>query len=106
MSRYILVPMDDDGAQVKSLALPAGLVCNNVYDNLKHNVKDVQRLKSLISKLASNQISESEDGTVICRDRQLKGIKLRDVLKDICNNKFRAKHEDFYEMLRGFNIVL
>ena len=103
MSRYILVPVDD--GDIRNLIVPNGIVCSNVYESLKCKVKDVKKLKSLIKDLSKNEISEGEDGSVVCRDINLKSINLRDVLRDICNSKFHEKYEEFYEMLRKFDII-
>jgi hypothetical protein len=103
MSRYILVPVDD--GDCISLSIPQGLVCNEMFEDLKNKVMNKKKLKTLIQELASNLISESEDGCITRKDKKISNVKLRDALIDTCNSEFFEKYESFYKILRDLGIT-
>ena len=103
MSRYILVPVDD--GDCISLKIPQGLVCNEMFEDLKHKVINKKKLKMLIQELAANLISESEEGYMTRKDEQISDVKLRDALIDTCNSEFFEKYESFYKILRQLGIT-
>lgn len=104
MSRYILVPVED--GEMKTVNIPPQLIVNSLYDELSSEVTDKQRLKWLTIQLAKNRISEDDDGSVTCKDRCLFDLKLRTVVKDICNHKYFEEYEPFYSFLRNVNVTL
>lgn len=103
MSRYILVPAE--GGSVVTIDIPNGLVCNDLYDELKPKVKDVNRLQWLLRQLGMNIITEDRDGTMMIDNRRIPDVILRECLIDTCNNTFLEKHEKFYSTLRDFNVT-
>ena len=103
MSRYILV-LVEDGTEL-SINLPKGLVCNVLYDDLESKVKDVDRLQWLVKQLALNVITEDNDGVMLIKDKRIPSVNLREALVDTCNDKFLEKHEQFYTILRQFDVV-
>ena len=103
MSCYILVPVED-GTEL-SINLPKGLVCNILYDDLESKVKDVDRLQWLVKQLALNVITEDNDGVMLIKDKRIPSVNLREALVDTCNDKFLEKHEQFYTILRKFDVV-
>jgi len=103
MSRYILVPIDNGDAI--SLSIPEGLVCNEMYEDLRHKVMNKKKLKKLIQELASNLISESEEGYITSNDKKISDVKLREALIDTCNSEFYEKYESFYKILRNLGIT-
>ena len=52
-----------------------------------------------------NDITEDDNGCVVCRDNNAVEIKFRDGLIDICNNDFHEKYEKFYALLRKTNVL-
>ena len=103
MSRYLLVPVD--GGDQLPIKIPPGLVCNTLFDAIKSRVKDKSRLSWLIKQLALNCITEDDDGVMICKDKRIPDVMLRDAIIDTCNNLFLEKNESFYKILRNFNIT-
>lgn len=103
MSRYILVPVEDGNNL--SISIPKGIVCNVLYDELSPKVKNDQRLDWLLKQLAVNFIMEDDDGVMTVKDQRIPDINLREALIDTCNDKFLQKHEQFYSILRKFNIT-
>ena len=105
MSRYMLIPVEDDTAASIPVDLPDGIVCDEVYQSIKRKVKDIERLNWLIGKLTHNRITESPTGLIMWNGTQMK-LNFRDVIIDTCNNIFKREYEDFYKLLRGFDISL
>ena len=56
MSRYILVPT----AEGTEKSITTDLVCDVIYEELKNDVINKQKLKRVLEQLARNQNSESE----------------------------------------------
>lgn len=104
MSRYVLMPVEDGGSPV-TLPLPDGLLVNDLFDELKKEVADKERLGNIIKQMALNDISEYQDGNIALKNSKVLNINYRNAIIDICNNRFIEKYEEFYEFLRNFDIV-
>lgn len=106
MSRYLLIPADETSADIKTVTVPEGLIFNELYINLRDKVINKSKLKMIADCLARNEISETEDGAILHRDKKVaEGFNLRDALIDTCNNTFLEKYEQFYKLLRMFDII-
>ena len=104
MSRYLLVPADGIG-ESKSIIIPPELVVTDLFTELQVGVKDKNRLRWLITEFSRCGISETENGLVRFKDRDLK-INFRSFLTDSSNFKYFKKYEKLYEILRTFNVRL
>lgn len=103
MSRYILVPFDD--GENLTIQMPKGLVCNDLFDELKTKVADEKRLQWLIKQMALHIITEDNEGVMVVKDKKVPNVNFRQALIDTCNDVFLQEHEQFYEILRKFNIT-
>ena len=103
MSRYLLIPVSE--GEAKTILIPDGLISDDIYKDLEQHVINKNKLKWLLRQLALNDITEDDNGCVVCRDNNAVEIKFRDALIDICNNDFHEKYEKFYALLRNFNIT-
>ena len=104
MSRYLLMPVDDSKDPV-TVEVPEGLICNTMFDDIKHQVINKKKLRWLLQQLVKHDVSESDEGYITLKDKKVSNVILRDALIDTCNSEFYEKHEDFYEILRKFDIV-
>ena len=104
MSRYLLMPIDNDKEAI-TVEIPNGLVCSTMFDELKDQVLNKKKLRWLLQQLVKNNVSESEDGFITHKDKKVSEVILRDALVDTCNSEFYEKYEDFYELLRKFDII-
>ena len=104
MSRYLLMPVDDEKESI-TVEIPEGLICSTMFDEIKHKVINKKKLRWLLQQLAKNEISESDDGQITLQDKKVSNVNLREALIDTCNSEFFEKYEDFYELLRKFDIV-
>ena len=106
MSRYLLIPTDETNAEIKTIMVPNGLIFNELYTNIRHEVINKSKLKMIAECLARNEISETEEGAILHKDKKVaEGFNLREALIDTCNNNFLEKYEQFYKLLRMFDIV-
>ena len=104
MSRYILVPVSESTGK-QSITIPDDLVTNDLYEDIKPDVINKKKLKDLIIQLAMNSVEEAENGGIMWKDKHFSNVNLRQALIDTCNSEFLEKHEDFYRLLRKFDIV-
>ena len=103
MSRYILVPVSDGEKQ--AISVPNGLVCNDIYEEVRPSVINKKKLKWLLEQLSMNCVEEADNGGIIWKDKQYSDNNLRAALTDTCNSEFLEKHEEFYRLLRKLDIV-
>ena len=104
MSRYILVPVDGHD-ETRTVELPPGLVPNLLFDELKREVENKNKLLNLLEKMGRKRISETDDGCISIGDDKVSDINLRRAVIDTCNNKFSERYEDFYNILRKCGIT-
>ena len=109
MSRYILLPgaskdlfvlvSDEDFRQSKLLEVPDELIDTSIYEK----VKSREKLNNLLYRLSKSRISKTMDGLVKDKNK-VYNIKYDDAVVSCCNNDFTKSFEEFYCILKKYDI--
>ena len=110
MSRFILLPTEpknnftlvstEDCSKVKIIQLPEELFDMNIFEKVQNR----NRANNLLYRIARVDVSKTSDGFV--KDKNIKTkMKFDDVVIGCCNNKFKECFEEFYCILKNYDIV-
>ena len=98
------MPLEEEKESI-TVEIPDGIMCSTMFDKLKNQVINKKKLRWLLQELVKNQVSETDDGHITHKDKKVSDVILRDALVDTCNSEFYEKYEDFYKLLRKFDII-
>ena len=110
MSRFVLLPTEsknnftlvstEDYSKTKTIQLPEELFDMCIFKKVKNRNK----ANNLLYRIARVDISKTLDGFV--KDKNVKTkLKFDDVVIGCCNNKFKECFEEFYCILKKYDIV-
>ena len=97
-----LVPVEGFNAQSKNVIIPSGL---NSYNDVYTKVKNKNKFKRLLLKIAKTDIGRNKDGYVTDGHNVLHGISYDNAVLDSCNGIFSDYYETFYCLLRRYGIT-
>ena len=99
---YSLTPAEGFNEQSKNIKIPTGL---NPYNDVYTRVKNKNKFKRLLLKIAKTDIGRNKDGFVTDGHNVLRGISFDNAVLDSCNGRFSDYYESFYCLLRRFGIT-
>ena len=114
MSRFILLPSvcstetkngftlvsTEDCMKTKTIELPHGLVDLEVFKKIKNRNK----ANNLLYRIARSGVSKTSDGFVKDKNNKLI-INFDQAVIGCCNNEFKECFEEFYRILKKYDIV-
>ena len=110
MSRFILLPTDinnnfilvstEDLMKTQTIELPDELIDKDIFKKVQNRNK----ANNLLYRIAKSGISKTSDGFV--KDKNNKyNLKFDEAVIGCCNNEFKECFEEFYCILKKYDIV-
>lgn len=101
MTRYLLVPAENEQGSTREIILPEDLISNKSSDCIKN--KKIE--EDLLVKLKNVGITSNKNGLAIFKGKTLKKVKFNEVVTDMSKGTFKDCHEHFYLLLRDRGIT-
>lgn len=110
MSRFVLLPKEsensfilvstEDCMETKPIELPDELFDINIFKKVQNRNK----ANNLLYRIAKSEVSRTPDGLVKDKNNKTK-LKFDEAVIGCCNNDFKECFEEFYCILKNYDIV-